>query len=77
MDSENISQQTGQLRQEAQQTSRNFMDKAQEWQREATERVRNAAEATDGYIRDNPWEAIGWVAAAGFIIGFLLGRTRR
>jgi len=34
--------------------------------------ARDAADATDGYVRRNPWEALGVAAAAGFVIGFLL-----
>jgi ElaB/YqjD/DUF883 family membrane-anchored ribosome-binding protein len=29
---------------------------------------------TDEYVRDNPWQAIGAAAAAGFLVGVLIGR---
>jgi ElaB/YqjD/DUF883 family membrane-anchored ribosome-binding protein len=35
---------------------------------------RNAAKAADGYVREQPWQAIGITAAVGVLIGFLLGR---
>ncbi len=36
--------------------------------------ARDAADATDGYVRRNPWQALGTAAAAGLVIGFLLRR---
>jgi ElaB/YqjD/DUF883 family membrane-anchored ribosome-binding protein len=39
--------------------------------------VRNSAQVADGYVRDQPWRAIGVTAAVGVLIGFLLGRRGR
>jgi ElaB/YqjD/DUF883 family membrane-anchored ribosome-binding protein len=33
-----------------------------------------ASEATDAYVRENPWAAIGIAAAIGIVIGFVAGR---
>jgi ElaB/YqjD/DUF883 family membrane-anchored ribosome-binding protein len=33
---------------------------------------REAAAATDEYVRDNPWNSVGIAAGAGFIIGLAL-----
>jgi ElaB/YqjD/DUF883 family membrane-anchored ribosome-binding protein len=33
-----------------------------------------ATEATDAYVHDNPWAAVGIAAAVGIIIGFVAGR---
>src|ERR1051326_6729576 len=49
---------------------------AQEWQRKATEATRKAASATDNYVRENPWNAVGCAALGCFVLGFLLGRSR-
>jgi ElaB/YqjD/DUF883 family membrane-anchored ribosome-binding protein len=38
------------------------------------DRARSGAKATDLYIRDQPWQAVGISAVAGLLIGFLLGR---
>jgi ElaB/YqjD/DUF883 family membrane-anchored ribosome-binding protein len=38
------------------------------------DRARQAAEATDQYVHDNPWSSIGAAAAVGMLIGVLLGR---
>jgi len=33
-----------------------------------------AARATDDYVHDNPWQAIGVGVAIGFLVGMLAGR---
>jgi ElaB/YqjD/DUF883 family membrane-anchored ribosome-binding protein len=38
------------------------------------DRARNTVKATDGYVHEQPWQAIGIGAAAGLLIGFLLAR---
>jgi ElaB/YqjD/DUF883 family membrane-anchored ribosome-binding protein len=38
------------------------------------ERTRQAAKATDEYVHDNPWKAIGISACAGVIVGMLVAR---
>lgn len=48
----------------------------QEVQEELKARARSAARATDTYVRDNPWKSIGYVAAAGLVIGLLISRGR-
>jgi len=35
---------------------------------------KQAAHATDEYVRDNPWKAVGIAAGIGFVIGLLIGR---
>lgn len=38
------------------------------------ERTREAAKATDEYVHDNPWKAIGISVCAGVIVGMLVAR---
>jgi len=38
------------------------------------ERTQEAAKATDQYVHDNPWKAIGISALAGAIVGMLIAR---
>lgn len=45
-----------------------------EAQAAVAERTRQVARATDDYVHDNPWRAIGIAAGIGFIIGLLIGR---
>ncbi len=37
-------------------------------------KTREAAKATDVYVHENPWNAVGVAAAVGLVIGWLLGR---
>ena len=46
----------------------------QEIEGEAVDRARVAARATDDYVHDNPWQAIGIAAAVGFVAGLLMNR---
>lgn len=40
----------------------------------AAERTRAAAKATDDYVHENPWTAIGIAAAVGVVLGMLMSR---
>jgi ElaB/YqjD/DUF883 family membrane-anchored ribosome-binding protein len=40
------------------------------------DRARNTATATDGYVHERPWQAIGIGAALGLVAGFMLARRR-
>jgi ElaB/YqjD/DUF883 family membrane-anchored ribosome-binding protein len=37
-------------------------------------KTREVARATDAYVHENPWKAIGVAAGAGLVIGLLIGR---
>jgi ElaB/YqjD/DUF883 family membrane-anchored ribosome-binding protein len=41
------------------------------------QQAREAFDATDRYVRSQPWEAIGIAALAGFAVGFLVSASRR
>lgn len=43
-------------------------------QAELLARTRAAARATDAYVHESPWQAIGVGAGVGFLIGLLVGR---
>ena len=38
------------------------------------EKSKLAAKATDEYVRENPWQAVGVAAAAGLVLGVLISR---
>ena len=40
-------------------------------QETALDQYKQAAAATDGYVRENPWKAVGIAAAAGVLVGLL------
>lgn len=46
----------------------------QELEGEAVDRAKAAAQYTDDYVHDNPWQAIGVAAAAGFVVGLMMNR---
>ncbi len=46
----------------------------QELEGRAREGAKQAARATDDYVHDHPWQAIGAAAAVGFVVGLLMNR---
>ncbi len=46
----------------------------QELEGQAVDRAKAAARATDDYVHDNPWRAIGIAAAIGVVVGLLMNR---
>jgi ElaB/YqjD/DUF883 family membrane-anchored ribosome-binding protein len=51
-------------------TKKAISDGTEQVQRQA----KDAFEASDRYVRDQPWEAVGIAALAGLAIGLLVGR---
>ena len=45
-----------------------------EAERAALERAKLAARATDEYVQENPWRAVGIAAVAGLVLGVLIAR---
>ena len=41
---------------------------------EALRRAREIADATEEYVRDNPWQSVGIAAGVGLVVGLLLSR---
>ena len=39
-------------------------------------KAKQAAQATDDYVHENPWRAVGAAAGVGLIIGMLISRGR-
>ncbi|MGA7743497.1 MAG: DUF883 family protein [Polyangia bacterium] len=40
----------------------------------AVDQTKAAARATDAYVHENPWKAVGIAAGAGLLFGILIGR---
>jgi ElaB/YqjD/DUF883 family membrane-anchored ribosome-binding protein len=40
----------------------------------ALQQTKAAAHATDAYVHENPWKAVGIAAGAGFLFGLLMAR---
>lgn|SRR5262249_41817442 len=41
---------------------------------EALQRAREVADATEEYVKENPWQAVGIAAGVGLLVGLLLSR---
>lgn len=72
------STQTGERVQEvrarAEQSLRQARARVTEIEQEALRAAREMAEATEGYVRDNPWQSVGVAAGVGLLIGLLIAR---
>jgi ElaB/YqjD/DUF883 family membrane-anchored ribosome-binding protein len=45
-----------------------------QWQETAMERAKEVGKASDAYVHEHPWKAIGIAGAAGVLIGALIAR---
>jgi ElaB/YqjD/DUF883 family membrane-anchored ribosome-binding protein len=45
-----------------------------ELQEAALKRAREVADATEEYVRENPWQSVGIAAGVGLLLGLLLSR---
>ena len=41
---------------------------------EAMQRAREVADATEEYVKENPWQSVGIAAGVGLLVGLLLSR---
>lgn len=55
-------------------TTHSVVDEISAARNAITENACDAAAITQGYVRANPWKAIGMVVAAGLVIGALIRR---
>lgn len=76
MNTDQIKDKAEDLQDSAIETGRNLKNKAAQWQQAAKDNATNVARATDSYVRDNPWGAIGVVAVFALAIGLLIGGRR-
>jgi ElaB/YqjD/DUF883 family membrane-anchored ribosome-binding protein len=63
----------GALRDSVEQSLVMAKDRLRQLQQAATEGTQAAAQATDDYVHENPWQAIGIAAGLGAVIGVALG----
>jgi ElaB/YqjD/DUF883 family membrane-anchored ribosome-binding protein len=62
------------LRAKAEESLRVVKTRIAETQTAVLEKTRAAAKATNVYVHDNPWQAVGIGAAIGLAVGLLIGR---
>ncbi len=72
------STQTGERIQEvrarAEQSLQQARTRLNELEEEARRRAQEMANATEEYVRDNPWQSVGIAAGVGLLLGLLLSR---
>ena len=56
--------------------ARELGGKVQDWQKQATQSVREAGEKTDTYVRENTWTSVAAAALVGCVVGFLIAGSR-
>ncbi|RZI86102.1 MAG: DUF883 family protein [Rubrivivax sp.] len=62
------------LRVKAQATLSRAKDSLLDAQEVVIDKAKAAAKATDGYVQENPWKAVGVAAGVGLFLGLLAGR---
>jgi ElaB/YqjD/DUF883 family membrane-anchored ribosome-binding protein len=62
------------LRAKAEESLRAVKSTLADAQAELLVKTKAAAKATDDYVRDNPWKAVGAATAVGLVIGVLIAR---
>ncbi|OWW20236.1 DUF883 family protein [Noviherbaspirillum denitrificans] len=81
-DAEDLLRSTGQQVDEGYRTARarfestlsNARSNLGDLEERVAEGTRDAIDATQQYVKENPWQAVGIGAAAGLVIGLLIGR---
>lgn len=66
--------QATELRERAARSLRSTREALADAQDAVVERSRQAAKATDHYVHDHPWQAIGVAGVVGLLFGLLMGR---
>lgn len=64
----------GIIRERLQEHMHNAKDRLAETKEVVVDKTKQAAKATDEYVHDNPWQAVGIAAGIGLVIGLLIGR---
>ncbi|HTD91382.1 MAG TPA: DUF883 family protein [Burkholderiales bacterium] len=62
------------LRNRAQEAVTNLKPQLAKLESAVVDKAKTTATATDAYIRENPWTAVGVSAGIGLVIGLLIGR---
>jgi ElaB/YqjD/DUF883 family membrane-anchored ribosome-binding protein len=62
------------VRAKAEESLRNAKERLTEIEEEALKRAREFADATEEYVRENPWQSVGIAAGVGLLLGVLIAR---
>jgi ElaB/YqjD/DUF883 family membrane-anchored ribosome-binding protein len=64
----------GELRERIQERLRDAKIRLQDAEAALVDKTKAAARATDDFVHENPWQAVGVAAAIGLALGVLIGR---
>lgn len=64
----------GALAEKVQQTVRQTQARLNELQHDLVDRTKYAAQTTDSYVHEKPWNAVCAAVAIGFVVGLIVGR---
>jgi ElaB/YqjD/DUF883 family membrane-anchored ribosome-binding protein len=69
-----VGERAGEARERFEKTVKNWKKNIIEAEEIVIDKTKEAAKATDSYVRDNPWKAVGVAAAVGFLAGLVINR---
>jgi ElaB/YqjD/DUF883 family membrane-anchored ribosome-binding protein len=64
----------GALAEKVQETVRQTQARLNELQHDLVDRTKYAAETTDAYVHEKPWNAVCAAVGIGFVLGLIIGR---
>ena len=64
----------GELRERIANRLRDAKERLQDAEAVLVDKTKAAARATDDYVNDNPWRAVGIAAGVGLLLGIIFGR---
>lgn len=66
--------QASELRQNAEELLEKVRASSQTLQEEAVDKAKQVGDATQNYVKENPWKAVGIAASLGLMIGALMNK---
>jgi ElaB/YqjD/DUF883 family membrane-anchored ribosome-binding protein len=64
----------GAIRERLQENMQQAKERLADTQEYVMGKTKEAARATDDYVHENPWRAVGVAAGVGLVVGLLIGR---
>ena len=64
----------GAARARAEETLKSARSRLSEFNSEILDQAKDAAKATDDYVHEHPWHAVGIAAVAGILVGVMVSR---
>jgi ElaB/YqjD/DUF883 family membrane-anchored ribosome-binding protein len=69
-----VADSVGALAGRVQETVSQAQERFGEFQRDLVDKTKYAAESTDTFVREKPWNAVLAALGAGFVLGLIVGR---